>query len=113
MDAVIALPPVSLVLLSAVFFRLVAVVSRQICLKTVSSYRALNRERQCDWDSRVVSNIHAFLGAGAGLYFCVSGLAGTPHFGGNDANGRILLISIGYFVHDLILCIQYPYINST
>lgn len=67
-----------------------------------------------EWNSRIVSNIHAVFGAVGGAYIIYTHRSWTSYefYGSSDATLNILAISIAYFIYDLFLCLLNPVIRS-
>jgi hypothetical protein len=104
---------IAIIATSALFWLTCFLVSRAVCAKYSKSYSRLSGGERVEWDSRVVSNIHAVVGMFSGVY-CVT-LPMWDHagiIGSTPTSTGLLCISIGYFIYDFTLCVLNESIRS-
>ncbi len=81
-----------------------------ICTAIFKSYSGLSKRDQVEWNSRVISNIHAYVMLFVGMYIYFT----TPEYyrdlnmlHGDVQSATLFAYSFGYFCFDLILLFRY------
>uniref|UniRef100_A0A8C5QFP8 TLC domain-containing protein n=1 Tax=Leptobrachium leishanense TaxID=445787 RepID=A0A8C5QFP8_9ANUR len=88
---------------------LFSVISHKISSKISTTYPQLSMAKQCDWDSRLVSNIHALIVGSFCLYILAyDDAVNTDPIWGDPFRVQInVAITCGYIVCDLILLARF------
>ncbi|XP_069623308.1 TLC domain-containing protein 4-like [Ranitomeya imitator] len=88
-----------------VFQLLFSLISPRISPKLCYSYKKLSYAKQCEWDSRIVSTVHALIVGSFCLYILVydDAVNADPVWGDPFQVKMNVAITCGYLVYDLLL----------
>ncbi|XP_068130381.1 TLC domain-containing protein 4-like [Hyperolius riggenbachi] len=95
---------------SFIAFQLVfSVISPIVSSRCSTAYRQLSKGKQCEWDSRCVSTVHAFIVGSLCLYILAydDAINRDPIWGDPFQVKMNVAITCGYLVYDLILFARY------